>query len=259
LHLTLKHAGETQGRYPNNIVDPTPFLKPLLEVGKDGAAYVSDVIPDGTPFEAGAGFEQRWTLRNTGTTAWGDGYALAYFSGERLGAPLSVPVPQTNPGGLAEIRVNFQAPPLPGKYRSVWQMRAPAKPNGAAPARFGERMWVDILVPAPVPAPVFEGAAAPKDFFQGLAPAEAAQVAASAAVSLAGVSTLPELITAFEGAAAEEIKALVEALPMLAGLEVILRGHVTQLSGLTDPARAEALTKQALDEIVTLAKRLQSD
>lgn len=30
LHLTLKHDGETRDGYPNNIIDPTPFLAPLL-------------------------------------------------------------------------------------------------------------------------------------------------------------------------------------------------------------------------------------
>ena len=33
LHLTLKHAGESAPGYPSNIIDPTPFLQPLLHAG----------------------------------------------------------------------------------------------------------------------------------------------------------------------------------------------------------------------------------
>lgn len=30
LHLTLRHEGETLGKYPNNIIDPTEYVKALL-------------------------------------------------------------------------------------------------------------------------------------------------------------------------------------------------------------------------------------
>ena len=39
LHLTLKHKGETQGNWPNNMIDPTPFLLPLLGVQKPAGPY----------------------------------------------------------------------------------------------------------------------------------------------------------------------------------------------------------------------------
>jgi hypothetical protein len=246
LHLTLKHASETLGRYPNHIVDPTPFVKALLQQGKDGAAYVKDIVPDGTQFQAGQAFEERWTVRNTGTTAWGDGYTLAYLSGDRLGGPASVPVPQTNPGGLAEVTVNFQAPAAPGKYRSVWQMLAPAKPGGVPAARFGERMWVDMVVPA-VAVP-----AQPKDLFEempSIQPAGPAQVPV--------VDTLADLIASFEGMAADEIAALLANLPLLAGLEAILRGHAAQIGGQGE-GQQDALTQRTVDQIVALSERLRA-
>lgn len=40
LHLTLKHAGETVPGYRNNIVDPMPFLLPLLQPGPAGPGTV---------------------------------------------------------------------------------------------------------------------------------------------------------------------------------------------------------------------------
>ncbi len=39
LHLTLKHRGETQGNWPNNIIDPMPFLLPLLGIQKPAGPF----------------------------------------------------------------------------------------------------------------------------------------------------------------------------------------------------------------------------
>ncbi len=247
LHLTLKHASETLGKFPNHIVDPTPFVKALLEQGKDGAAYVKDLIPDGTQFQPGQTIGERWTLRNTGTTAWGDGYTLAYLSGDRLGGPASVPVPATNPGGTADIPVDFKAPDAPGRYRSIWQMLAPAKPGGIPPTRFGERMWVDIAVPGAAPA------AQPKDIF-----AEGAELASVEALGAGQFDTLADLIVSFEGLSAEAIAALLGRLPLLAGLEVILRVHAVQLAGLTDAQQQDSLTQRTLDQIFALQELLGS-
>lgn len=249
LHLTLKHAGETLGKYPNHIVDPTPFVKALLEQGKDGAAYVKDIVPDGTQFQPGQAIPQRWTLRNTGTTAWDDGYTLAYLSGDRIGSPAFVPVSPTGPGATTDVFVDFQAPATPGKYRSVWQMRAPARPGGIPAARFGERMWIDIVVlGAAVPVE-------PQAIF-----AEELQAAAPAVqpTTAGAFDTLADLIAAFEGLGADEIAALLDRLPLLAGLEVILRGHAAQLGLLTDPQQQDALTQRTVEQIAALQERLGS-
>ena len=237
LHLTLKRAGFTLGKYPNNIADPTAFVKALLEQGKDGAAYVKDIIPDGTSFQAGQVFEQRWTFKNSGTTTWGEGYVLAHLSGDALGAAETMPVPPTKPGGLAEVAVSFQAPANPGRYRSVWQMQAPPR-NGAAPARFGERVWVDIGVPA-------VAVAQPKDFFESLE-------ATSAPAAMLAVDTLAELIGALSGMGAEELQLVLARLPQMAALAVILARHAAQLAA--GPGDAD-LTARTLDQIFALTQR----
>jgi hypothetical protein len=231
-------------------------VKALLEQGKDGAAYVKDLIPDGTQFQAGQAIAQRWTIRNTGTTSWGDGYTLAYLSGDRLGGPESVAVPQTNPGGLAEVPVNFQAPAAPGRYRSVWQMLAPAKPGGVAPTRFGERMWVDIVVPAAAPVtPPELGLAQPADLSMGLAEQPPlAGVPAAPAAPMGDI--LADMIMAFEGMTADEIQAVVSRLPMLAGMDVILRGYAAQLAAVPDSPQRDSLIERTLDQIVALQQRL---
>lgn len=142
LHLTLKHRGETLAGYPNNIIDPTPFLQPLLQAPTDDAHYVRDDIVDSTQVPADQAFTQRWTVRNSGQTTWGAGYVLAFLRGDRLGAPATLPVPSTAPDAEATVAVTFRAPASPGPYRSEWQLRNPAG------EWFGQRLWVDINVVA---------------------------------------------------------------------------------------------------------------
>lgn len=146
-HLTLEHAGETQGAYPNNIIDPTPFLAPLLAPPRDGAVYISDTVADGSPYPAGSAFSETWRLKNSGTTSWDAGYQLALFGGDALGAPASVPLPAAAPGQQVEVSVNFATPPVAGRFRSLWKCR------NAAGAWFGGLVWVDIQVVSDEHAP----------------------------------------------------------------------------------------------------------
>ena len=140
LHLTLKHNSEELPGYRNHIIDPTPFLQPLLAQASDGAIYVRDRIADGSQFKANQTIEQSWTLRNSGQTHWDAGYVLALQSGDALGAPASLPVSATPPGSEATIPFAFRAPTTPGHYRSEWQMR------NATGQLFGDRIWLDINV-----------------------------------------------------------------------------------------------------------------
>ncbi len=142
LHLTLKRQGAQVAGYPPGIIDPMPFLQPLLQTQRDGAIYVSDVVADGTLVTAGARVEQRWTVRNTGDTTWGAGYVLAFESGVRFGNADALAVPATASGAEVTIPLSFDAPATPGSYRSYWKFK---NPDGAW---FGERLWVDINVKA---------------------------------------------------------------------------------------------------------------
>ncbi|MBX3011631.1 MAG: peptidoglycan DD-metalloendopeptidase family protein [Caldilineaceae bacterium] len=149
LHLTLKQQGASVAGYPSNIIDPTPFLHPLMaaepQTTRDGALYLSDQIADGSRFVPGTALQQMWTLRNQGTTHWGAGYQLALQNGEPLNATVAIPAPPTPPGGQADFAWNVTAPQVPGRYRSDWRMR------NAAGEWFGERVWLDIQVEAAAP------------------------------------------------------------------------------------------------------------
>ncbi len=105
----------------------------------DDAAWVADVtIPDGTEVVAGTPFIKTWRLRNAGTTAWGDGYALVHVDGPAFGAAPAALV--AAPGAEVEVSLAMVADGE-GLVRSSWQVARDGVP-------FGEVVWVEVTVVA---------------------------------------------------------------------------------------------------------------
>jgi hypothetical protein len=107
--------------------------------------------------EAGEAFTKKWSLINAGTCDWTPKYAAAWFSGEMMGAPSSVPIGVlVQPGSSVVISVDMVAPLEPGTYRSNWKLQNDSGvlfgigPNGDSP------FWVQIIVesvPTDTPEP----------------------------------------------------------------------------------------------------------
>lgn len=136
-------------RKPNGAVFGDFFYTEIevvkLETRND-ARFVNDLsIPDGTVIQVGQVFHKTWRLRNAGTAAWGAGYALAFLSDARMGAPDRVPLPQALPGQEVDVTVTFTAPPTAGVLRSTWR---PRDPSGVF---FGDYFYAEIRVPDPQP------------------------------------------------------------------------------------------------------------
>jgi hypothetical protein len=138
LHLTLKRQGTTYRNYPNNIIDPTRFLMPLLDPNWDDATFVRDSVPDGTIVQPGASIEQTWWLHNSGASTWGEGYALARVGGEWPGAPERLPLPPAPPEAEVPVTVRLPIPPTPGVLHSEW-WAVDAQGNN-----FGDLLWVTV-------------------------------------------------------------------------------------------------------------------
>merc|ERR1719198_1700172 len=112
------------------------------------ARFVNDVsYPDGTKVEAGARFVKTWTMRNDGKSVWphdtqliavGGDQMVAFPDAHRAGGG-GVPVPPAGRGEEVEVSVELQAPPRPGRYVAHFRMQAGG-------ARFGHRVWADIVV-----------------------------------------------------------------------------------------------------------------
>jgi hypothetical protein len=125
---------------PTNMLTPSPCLP--------DATFVTDVtVPDGTNFAPGESFTKTWRMRSSGCAPWPTGSTWVFDSGDQMGAPESVPVPDTPLDGAADISVDMVAPDLPGTYKGFWQMQGPGG------ARFGTQVFVMIVVPGSTPTP----------------------------------------------------------------------------------------------------------
>jgi len=114
----------------------------------DNAAFVADVtVPDGTAVAAGQPFYKIWRVLNTGTCAWGDGYAFTFVDGERMGANATGRIPATPPGAFADLRVPMAAPTTDGVHRGYWRLR---NPRGAY---MSITLYVTITVVSPPATP----------------------------------------------------------------------------------------------------------
>lgn len=90
-----------------------------------GAGNPIDVsIPDDTVMVPGQTFTKTWRLQNTGSCTWTPNYTIAVFSGEKMNAPSSVPIPgNVAPGQTVDISVDLVAPSEPGTYQGNWKLR----------------------------------------------------------------------------------------------------------------------------------------
>lgn len=114
----------------------------------DRAEFVADVtVDDGTDFAPGAEFVKTWRLQNAGTTTWTTQYTFAYLSGNQMGAPASVNLPQeVAPGATVDISVDMRAPNEAGNYRGYWILQNASGQNFGVGPGADQAVWVDIDV-----------------------------------------------------------------------------------------------------------------
>jgi uncharacterized protein (TIGR02996 family) len=111
---------------------------PSLGTTGDNLEMIADVtIPDGTRVAIGERFVKTWRLRNTGTTAWRDGYELVHIDGPDLGVTGHEVVAE--PGEEIDVSVEMTASEA-GLQRSTWAI---ANANGDI---FGFEFFVEVDV-----------------------------------------------------------------------------------------------------------------
>jgi len=117
--------------------NPTPSCR-------EGAVFVEDVTyPDHTRLTAGEKFTKTWKLQNTGTCTW-TGYSIAFVSGDKMEAPNSLPVPETEANSTVDISIDLVAPSEDGAYTGNFELRdadGEPVPLGTEPT-----FWVKIIV-----------------------------------------------------------------------------------------------------------------
>lgn len=126
--------------YTRIVADPPP----PDPTGVSNGRWVADVtIPDDMKIKAGADFTKTWRVRNTGTRAWGAGFALEFAGGTPMNFVSSYPLPAAKPGAEAEISIPMRAPTVPGVHYADFRMKD-EKGNF-----FGEILYTRIQVPLP--------------------------------------------------------------------------------------------------------------
>lgn len=85
-------------------------------------------IPDGTVLEPGHNFQKIWSIRNTGTCLWDDGYALVYIGGstpnlDPYNFEFKTSDDFVSSGEAINIAINLTTPCTPGEYQGHWRMR----------------------------------------------------------------------------------------------------------------------------------------
>jgi hypothetical protein len=135
------------------IPSPTPTLSPTPEplpsetatpACEVGAVLLEDVTyPDNTLLTAGEKFTKTWKLQNTGNCPW-TGYTVAFAFGDKMNAPDSVPVPETEVKATVNVSVDLVAPLDDGAYTGNFELRdaqGDSIPMGTEP-----NFWVKIMV-----------------------------------------------------------------------------------------------------------------
>jgi hypothetical protein len=117
---------------------PIPSFTPASAGGSTGGStgptcknsqYGGDItIPDGTVFEPWEKFTKAWTVRNTGTCVWDEGFYFAGWAGPPSMAtnqePYRIKFPKdfVEAGGSVNIYIDMYAPGDPGDYIAHWAM-----------------------------------------------------------------------------------------------------------------------------------------
>lgn len=91
----------------------------------NSAEFIKNLsISDNTAFDPEEWFAKIWQIKNTGTCAWTSEYALVYASGDPMGSPAMVQLPQTvNPGETIDLRLSLVSPKEPKTYTGNWYLQ----------------------------------------------------------------------------------------------------------------------------------------
>ncbi len=151
----------TQPRVTVTQVQSTPSATQIVQTATQAATQppsascdqampgvpIDVTIPDDTKLRPGEQFTKVWRLQNVGSCPWTSDYNLVWFSGEQLGASLSIPLSgNTAPGESADLSVEMKAPATEGTYQSWWKLRNPAGELFGIGPNSDSSFWVRIVV-----------------------------------------------------------------------------------------------------------------
>ncbi len=99
---------------------------------------VYDVKVVNTPLAANTKFVMAWTIKNTGSCTWDDGYIMRFESGTKMTESVTFPLLQPgqtlSPEQSTTLSIDMTAPAASGEYRADWQL---LNTQGTALINFG--------------------------------------------------------------------------------------------------------------------------
>eukprot|EP00126_Sphaerothecum_destruens_P000001 Sdes_comp10000_c0_seq1m1584 len=111
--------------------------------------WFSEVDTEGRPiqnekstFPMGSIVLKYWLFKNTGTTLWPCNIYVEFVSGNNLGAPTSISLPQLRPDEHTVVTVEFIMPDFPGNFAGTWRIFS----NDGVSMAIGEPIWVCMEV-----------------------------------------------------------------------------------------------------------------
>ena len=127
-------------------VPTTSVLQKACNIAAPG--FPIDVtIPDDTVMNPGQTFTKIWRLKNIGSCTWTTDYKVQLFSGEAMGAPVVINLPQiVAPGQEVDISVDLLAPQAAGTYQGNWKLRTAADEWFGIGSDGNSHFWVRIQV-----------------------------------------------------------------------------------------------------------------
>lgn len=89
------------------------------------SAFIADVTyPDGTVVEDNANLAKVWSIQNTGTCTWDDGFSLQPVMGDAKGTWLIDQKSKfVEPNEIVEIRIDIKTPSTGGEWGGCWRMQ----------------------------------------------------------------------------------------------------------------------------------------
>lgn len=132
---------------PTQSLGSDPVL-PTAPSCANAAEFVQDVtIPDGEIVAPGATFSKTWRLKNSGTCAWDDSYALVFVDGDLTGAPKAFPLSEkVDPGASVDLSIPIIAPQEPGDHHADWLLRDGGGEKFGVGPEHDWPIWVRVIV-----------------------------------------------------------------------------------------------------------------
>jgi hypothetical protein len=89
------------------------------------SAFIADVTyPDGTVVEDNANIAKVWSIQNTGTCTWDDGFSLQPITGDAKGTWVITQTKEfVDPDEIVEIRIDVKTPSTGGEWGGCWRMQ----------------------------------------------------------------------------------------------------------------------------------------